>query len=161
MSTEQKEIIFAYCVREVVNWASDNSSSMYIKGMHLPADKEYVYEQVAEMRKRGWDSGKILWKCSAGLPENVSRSPARHLAEIIHAGHPIVEEWNDLDVRRALHRKALMDIATTRAHAFDRYLLWSRDPLHKKREERVVGQLEEFASRLTQEATPAIGIRNR
>ena len=156
MESAEKKLDFAYTPKEVVVWAY----STHVWNRIFPSGgnhNDYIKNQVDEMRVRGWDNDKILRMSS----ENITwgsriRKP---LPEIVISGHPINDEWDENEVRLALYRVVLDEVTMIKTTEFRNRIegeKWTIDS-----DGRQISMLEGFIERLTQEATPTRGIRNR
>jgi hypothetical protein len=160
----ERNLDFAYGVKEAVSWAFEQREPVriFLSNPKYNDENNYVKRQVDEMLTRGWDDKKILKMCSEKLPSALNRSPRRPLPEIVASDHPIVDRWDETEVRLALHRMAQVRIAEAKARSFEIIIetgddnYWTLD--YRKGEIEV---LERFVELLTQKATPAMGIRNR
>lgn len=154
---ETKGPNFAYTTKESVDWliASD--------GPYSPLDRGAVFSRVGKMIESGWDNRKILERCK-NFHYLANRKLLTPLVQVVYHDHPIIKEWGENTVRTALFETALAEIVQVKTYLFKE----SFKPEEKRgllttgtAAVRMIENLEEFADRITQEAAPAKGIRNR
>lgn len=157
---------FAYSPAEAIIAARRSQvgghSRIFLGASVSTKDDDYAKQHIDKMIEHGWSNDEIIVRCSKNLPKSYPHSIRRPLPELVLSGHPIVEEWDDNDVRVALNKMAHNRLAEIRTEQFI-LLINTGD-----RENRNIGYLETeaqlmqtFSDMLTHEATPAAGIRNK
>ncbi len=159
----ERKLSFTYTPKEAVEWVFRQNiwSEIFLVGDS--GTNNIVKDAIDRMKAKGWDNDKILRMCSEDLPSNLNLSPTRPLPDIVVSDHPILKEWDETEVRIALHKMALVRIAEVKSGIFVKKLKY-RDNLDSSSNyypNREIDTLESFIVRLTQEAASAKGVENR
>ena len=124
-----------------------------------PRSYEYVYEdRVREMKERGWDSQRILKKCSNFDFPNKDGVP---ITVLIYFNHPIVHEWDGDEMRIALYSMAQHKIAKNKVSIFEESMKDPEERYLTKYDVQEIIALEKFSKNLSAKVNPIFGIRNR
>jgi hypothetical protein len=151
---ENREINFAFTIKEAVGWGFEHISDTNF--LYFPEEK--VYERLDRMRSWGWSPRKILKRCSVnhGTENTVS------IIHIVQNDHPILSEWDDVDIRLALFDANVDAISWNRKHILISDVIEGRmHPDDKERFERYIRGREEVNRKLFETLTPTHEIRNR
>lgn len=159
----ERKLDFTYTYREAVGWLYNGEQTEHRFGAWA---QDVVVQRIEAMKRRGWDSQKILDKCTDFTVRYSSQNPAVCLTDLVYYDHPILSEWSDNSIRLALYKMTMEEIIRNKVRIFKIQLTPEyREIEHKPYLitvlQKEIKYLEEFTRRISEEITPSREIKNK